>query len=98
MQELDCLKGGIKLHRINRVIPTKDFKLILEFDNDECRVYDVEPLLLRGRVFEPLKDYEVFKTVRVELGTVTWSDELDLDPDNLYMKSKPIDLTDEETI
>ena len=34
-----------------------------------------------------LKDESVFNTVRPFLGSVQWSNELDLDPDTLYLDS-----------
>jgi hypothetical protein len=42
-------------------------------------------------VFEPLKDPEVFRQVRVdeELGTVVWPNGADLDPDLLSSSTSP---------
>jgi hypothetical protein len=35
-------------------------------------------------VFEPLADPEVFAQVRVEMGTITWPNGLDMAPEPLY--------------
>ena len=49
-------------------------------------------------VFLPLQDPQFFKQVRVnqELGTITWPNDVDLDPDVLYSRisGRPIALPD----
>jgi hypothetical protein len=39
---------------------------------------------VRGTIFEPLRDGEVFGQVRIELGAVTWPNGADLAPDAMY--------------
>jgi hypothetical protein len=53
--------------------------LIVEFDNDELRRYDITPLLDR-EMFAPLKDFAFFKNVQVEPGgyAVYWNSEIDI--------------------
>ena len=67
---------------------TDDHKLILVFDNSEERVFDMQPILTLGR-FSELKDINEFKKVRISFDSIEWSNELDLDPEYLYEKSKP---------
>ncbi len=74
---------------VTAVQATDNFELILEFDGAEFRVFDVNPLLNFGR-FSELKDLEVFKSVRVVFDTIEWSNELDLDPEYLYKKSRSL--------
>lgn len=39
-------------------------------------------------VFEPLADPEVFAQVRVEMGTITWPNGLDMAPEPLYEEAR----------
>lgn len=39
---------------------------------------------VEGTIFEPLRDPDVFRQVRVELGAVTWRNGADLAPDAMY--------------
>ncbi|WP_066255495.1 DUF2442 domain-containing protein [Neobacillus drentensis] len=69
---------------VKKVIPTSDGWLLITFDNGEQKFVDIKPHM-KG-ILEKLKDPEFFKQVFVdlELETVSWPGELDLDPDNLY--------------
>lgn len=44
----------------------------------------LESAEVEGTIFEPLRDPDVFKQVRVELGTVTWPNGADIAPDAMY--------------
>ncbi len=63
-----------------------EYRLFLRFEDGVEGVVDFEPLLSFRGVFEPLKDPGFFAQVRVdpELGSVTWPNGADLDPDVLY--------------
>jgi hypothetical protein len=72
--------------RIVSVEPLNDFVLRLSFDDGTQREVDLEHELW-GPMFEPLHaDPELFRQVRVdeELGTITWPNGADLDPDVLH--------------
>ena len=64
----------------------EDHKLLLDFDNNERRLFDLKPVLDFGR-FSELKDEKLFKTAKVSFDTVEWANELDLDPEYLYDES-----------
>ena len=59
--------------------------LALLFNDGARKQVDVLPLL-RGPVFEPLRDPQYFARVTVDpvLGTVVWPNEADLAPEALY--------------
>ena len=72
---------------VTEVQATDDYELILCFDNQETKVFDVKPILSCGR-FSELKDLQTFKKAHVSFDTVEWDNGLDLDPEYLYEKSK----------
>ncbi len=71
----------------NSVTPTDDYKLLVKFENGEEKIFDMKPLL-HYAVYEELKDELLFKNAEVKFGTVVWNEEIDLDPDRLYLESK----------
>lgn len=75
--------------RVTAVQATDDYKLILTFDNQERRSFDMRPYLTVGR-FSELRDMKLFKQIGVSFDTVEWQNGLDLDPEFLYAKSVEI--------
>jgi len=77
---------------VKDVKPLEDYYLLLKFENNEERIFDVKPYLEIGK-FQELKDENLFKSVRVSFDTVEWANQLDLDPELLYKKShnKPLE-------
>jgi hypothetical protein len=73
--------------RVISVKVTQDYILDLVFSNNEFKQFDVKPYLNFG-MFSELKDYSIFRTAKVEFGTVSWSNGLDICPDTLYIESK----------
>ena len=73
---------------VTRVTATDDHQLAIEFENGECRIFNMRPYLIKPP-FEPLNDIALFKLARVENGTVTWPGDLDIAPETLYDKSTP---------
>jgi hypothetical protein len=75
--------------RVIKVEPKDEYKLWLEFENGEKKVYDMRRFLDFG-IFKELKDVNYFKKVRIEFGTVAWPNEQDICPDTLYLDSTSI--------
>lgn len=71
---------------VKEVKATVDYLLILTFENDEVRTFDVKPYLEKG-VFRELKDLTLFKKVSISFDTVQWENQLDIDPEVLYAQS-----------
>ena len=63
-----------------------NYKLILTFENNEKRLFDMTPYLELG-VFQTLKDENLFKTVKVSFDTIEWANGADIDPETLYEDS-----------
>jgi len=77
---------------VREVTPNEDFSLNVILENGEKRVLDMKPYLDLG-VFKRLRDYSCFKRARVAFDTIEWDDGVDLDPEFVYEKSKPMEGT-----
>jgi len=72
--------------RVADVKPDQNYTLLLTFSNEEVKKFDVKPYLNIG-IFKELQDQQVFNSVRPFLGSIQWSNGVDLCPDTLYMES-----------
>ena len=70
---------------VRTVTPSKDYELIIEFDNGESGILDMAPFLEHG-VFKKLKEPGEFNSVRVSFDTIEWNSGVDLDPEFVYSK------------
>lgn len=75
--------------RAVEVQPAPDYHLLLTFDNQEKRLFDVKPYI-RGSWFGELKKPEIFNAVRIAGLSVEWPDGQDICPDCLYQDSVPV--------
>jgi hypothetical protein len=73
--------------RVSNVQPQQNYFLLITFDNGEVKRFDVNPYLEIG-IFKELKDMSVFNSVKPFLGSIQWSNGIDLCPDTLYLDSK----------
>ncbi len=73
------------MHFVKDATYISGHKLQLTFEDGSAKLADLE-LHLDGEIFEPLKDIDYFKTVRVdsELDTIVWENGADMSPDFLY--------------
>ena len=69
---------------VKSVQALENYKLRVEFENDELKDFDVTPFLEKG-IFSELKDDSYFKQVRVAFGSVEWPNEQDFSKDTLYL-------------
>jgi len=71
--------------KVVAVTPTDDYKLIVKFENNETRSYDVSRLFSKS-MFAPLKDKRLFRCVQVEQGgyAVFWNDRIDISEYELW--------------
>ena len=74
---------------VREVSALEGFRLQLDFENGERRIFDVTPILGKG-VFARLRDRALFRAARVVAGSIEWPDEIDLSYDTLYLGSVPI--------
>lgn len=66
-----------------------DYTLLLEFENGERRVFDMLPYLDK-KPFMRLKGSPLFALASVDYGTVVWPGEIDIAPETLYDRSRPV--------
>jgi hypothetical protein len=77
------------MESVIKVRTKSDFKMELEFNTGETRVFDVRPYLEKG-VFQRLKDISLFKQAYVAFDTVCWPGDIDIAPETLYDASVPL--------
>ena len=68
------------------VKPLEKYKLLITFDNNEQRIFDLEPYL-GDSFFAPLRNPLVFNSVKVSPISIEWSGGIDMCPDELYYNS-----------
>ena len=63
-----------------------EYKLLLEFETGETKIFDFKPKLGMP-VFRKLKNEALFNMAHVEYGTVVWDANTDIAPERLYSDS-----------
>ncbi len=63
-----------------------DYRLLLEFENGEWRLFDMSPYMDK-KPFNRLKHASMFQAAHVDYGTVVWSGNIDISPETLYDRS-----------
>ncbi len=73
-------------HKIKNIIPTDDYKLVVQFSEGATKIYDIKWLYEKYPVFKKLEDLSLFKKVSIEPGGygLIWNEELDLDSEELW--------------
>lgn len=64
------------------------YRLWLEFENGERRLFDMSPYMDK-KPFDRLKNSSVFNCAHVDYGTVVWPGNIDIAPETLYDRSIP---------
>jgi Protein of unknown function (DUF2442) len=75
--------------RVKSVTVLDNYELSLLFDNNEQGIFSMQPYL-KYPVFQPLRNYSLFKTARAVMGFVSWNEDIDMSPDTLYLESKKV--------
>ena len=73
---------------IKEVIPLPDYELLLTFENNEKKKFNMKPYLNKG-IFRELNNVDLFNTVKISFDTIQWANNADLDPEFLYASSVP---------
>jgi len=72
-----------------KVTPQSDYSLLIDFSNNEKRVFDVKPYL-EFKQFSELKIPALFRTVKPAGLSIEWIHGQDICPDELYDNSVPV--------
>jgi hypothetical protein len=72
-----------------RVTPRKDNILLLVFENNEQRFFDMTPYL-EEKPFTKLKKSPLFMKAKVLYGTVAWPGNIDIVPETLWDNSTAV--------
>jgi len=73
---------------IKEVKPLPDYELLLTFENNEKKKFDIKPYLNKG-IFKELNNVDLFNSVKISFDTIQWANDADLDPEFLYANSVP---------
>ena len=73
------------IHRVDRFEIVGPYTLAVSFTDGSAQVIDFLPIL-RGALFGPLRELEIFNDVRLdaEAGTLVWPNGADFDPATLH--------------
>jgi hypothetical protein len=76
---------GVAMPDVIEVRYVRDYTVWIKFDDGTQGDVDISRSF-KGPVFEPLRDREYFKQVRVnpDLGTIVWPNGADVAPETLY--------------
>lgn len=74
-----------KLYKVISVAVSGSHKLLVDFDDGSRRDIDFLPVL-KGELYGPLRDLELFKQVKIdpEVNTLVWPNGADFDPATLH--------------
>ena len=76
--------------RVHSVTPHTNHHAEIVFTTGETRIIDLTPYIATGVIFAPVRnDPAVFRSMRVEGGTIAWPNGADIDPDVLYYNGPP---------
>ncbi len=66
--------------KIKEVKPLEDMMLMVTFDNNIKKKYDVKQLLSKYPIFNEIKNRAIFNLVHIDCGGygVAWTDEIDI--------------------
>lgn len=72
--------------KILKVKALEEYKLLLEFENGEEKIFDMEKYIDQ-KFYQKLKNRKYFENVRSLGNTIEWENGEDVAPENLYYDS-----------
>ena len=79
-----------KFYKVSEVESMGRFNLKVKFENGITKRYDVNPLFNKWKIFNELKNNNLFEDVKVDTGGygISWNDDIDLSCNELYENGK----------
>lgn len=71
-------------HKLKNLNYCDDFWIKVEFEDGSIKRYNIENLFQDYPQFKILKDKKLFKSGKLEKYGIIWTDELDLDGEEIY--------------
>lgn len=73
------------MHLVKNVEYLNEYKLLITFEDNSVKCIDLKNHL-DGEIFNPLKNVDYFKTVKLnsDIDTIVWENGADFSPDFLY--------------
>ena len=69
---------------VKNVVAEDDFILKITFADGKVKRYDMKSIIAKGGVFKKLSNPVFFAKAYADGTTVSWSDEIDISPEELY--------------
>ncbi len=79
--------------RAKNVEVQDNYTLLITFNNDEKRLFDVKPYFAYN-AYKELENSQLFETVRIAGLSIEWQNGQDICPDDLYYNSKEYDVVE----
>ena len=81
------------LNSVVKIEYKNDYSFLIVFDDGLQGLVDFTEYLNIGPVFNPLKELSLFKSARIEGGTIAWPNGADIAPETLYDKIEQLAIT-----
>lgn len=80
-------------HKIKKVLPKENLIIEVEFENKIIKEYDIKKVINKWTIFENLKDKELFKKVKIDIGGygISWNEDIDLSCEEIWQNGEKID-------
>ena len=80
-------------HKIKKVLAKENLIIEVEFDDKTRKIYDVKKVINKWSIFENLKDEELFKKVKIDVGGygISWNEDIDLSCEEIWQNGEKID-------
>jgi len=77
--------------KVKSVQAVDDHTLLIEFDNQQMKRYDVQPLF-SSEMFRPLMNPALFRSVKVDQGgyAVIWNSDIDISEHELWSRGQAV--------